>query len=68
MSRLALGPNPHSIQCELEPSLVVKMLDREFDHSPPSSTAVKNEQSYIPTLPYGFIACTEVTAHLPSQI
>ena len=50
------------------PSLVVKRPGHEFDHSPPSSAAIKNDQSYISTPPYGFIACTEVTATLPLQI
>jgi len=49
-------------------SLPVKRPGYKFDHSPPSSAAIKNEHSYISTPPYGFIAFIEVTALLPLQI
>lgn len=64
MCRSALRSNQHS----RGPSLVLKRLGHKFDHSPPSSAAIKNQHSYISTPPYGFIACTEVTAPLPLQI
>jgi hypothetical protein len=38
--------------------LGVKQHGREVDHSPPSSTEVKNERSYIPLLLYIFVAWT----------
>jgi hypothetical protein len=41
----------------------VKQLKHEADGVPPSSAEVKNDGSYVPTLPYAFMACTG--ANLP---
>ena len=35
----------------------VKRPKRDADHAPPSSAEVKNDWSYISTLPYVFMAC-----------
>jgi hypothetical protein len=51
-SRPALGPTQPPIQLiPAAVSLGVKRLGREADHSPPSSTEVKNAWSYTSTLP-----------------
>jgi hypothetical protein len=48
-SRLALKPTQHPIQWVLgELSLGIKWLEHEADHSPPSSTEVKNTGAIPP--------------------
>jgi hypothetical protein len=48
--RTSLGPIHHPIQwVQRALSLGVKRLDRETDHSPPSSAEVRNAWSYIST-------------------
>jgi hypothetical protein len=57
VSRLALGPTQPPIQwVPGTVSLGVKPPRREANHSPPSSTEVKNEWSYTSTLQYIFMA------------
>jgi hypothetical protein len=52
VSRTALGPTqPHTQWIPGALSLGVKRQGREVDHSPPSSTEVKNEWSYTSTPP-----------------
>jgi len=54
-SRLALGPTQPPVQWVPEAlSLGVKQLGYEADHSPPSSSEVKNVWSYIATPPVCF--------------
>jgi hypothetical protein len=36
----------------------------QADHSPPSSTELKNERSYSSAPPYAFMACTGITLPL----
>jgi hypothetical protein len=56
-SRTALGPTRPPIQWVRRVlSLGVKRQGREGDHSPPSSTEVKNAWSYTSTPPYVFMA------------
>jgi hypothetical protein len=56
-SRTALGPTQPPIQWVQGPlSLGVKQPGREADHSPPSSTEVKNAWSYTSTSQYVFMA------------
>jgi hypothetical protein len=52
VSRTALGPTQPPIQwVPVALSLRVKRQGRETDHSPPSSTEVKNVWSYTSTFP-----------------
>jgi hypothetical protein len=56
-SRLAVGPTQPPIQCELgTPSPVVNWPGGEADHSPPSSTEVKNVRNCVTPLLHVFMA------------
>jgi hypothetical protein len=60
-SRTALGPTQPPIQWVSGAlSLGVKRPGREADHSPPSSTEVKNAWNYISTPQYAFMAWCSV--------
>ena len=48
--------------------LGVKWPRHEDDHSPSSSTKVKNEWSYTSTLTYAFVACTGTTLHVTKNM
>jgi hypothetical protein len=54
-STTALGPTQPIQWVPGALSLGVKRLDREADHSPPSSAKVKNAWSYTSTPPYVFL-------------
>jgi hypothetical protein len=62
------GPTQPPIQFILGTiPLGVKKLKCNANHSPPPSTKLKNEQTNTSTSPYTFIACTQITLHLPSR-
>jgi hypothetical protein len=61
VSRQALGRTQYPIQWVPQAlSLRLKRPKREADHSPPSSSEVKNEWSYTSTLQYAFMAWCSV--------
>jgi hypothetical protein len=62
-SKTALGPTQPPIQwVPAALSLGLKRPGREADHSPPSSSEVKNTGSYTPLPQYVFMACCSVKA------
>jgi hypothetical protein len=72
VSRLALEPTQPPIQCELGvPSLGVKQLGHEADHSPPFSANVKNVWYYTSTPPihlHGMVLMLIIRTTSPSPL